>query len=359
MADPGTGTGRTVLIVDDMPIIRVTLRRILEKEGFTCLEAANGEEALGVLDDRGAELVLADIHMPVMDGMELVTALKPRIPEIAVVMVSSVEETRTAVEAIQMGAYGYVHKPFEPREILVQVNSAFRRRMLEIEHRDRERVLAQKVREQTLEIRESREEIALRLISASEERDNESGAHVRRIGLYAAEMGALLGWGQAQVDAIRGAAPMHDIGKIGIPDAILQKPGALTEDEWKLMKRHTSLGARILRQSRVAFIQMGARIAACHHEKWDGSGYPKGLAGEAIPVEARITAIADVYDALSHKRHYKEPWPEERVVQVLREGRGAHFDPDLLDLFLSNLDAMRAIRENNLDQPPGPDEDEA
>ncbi len=358
MAEPDAGPGRTVLIVDDMPIIRVTLRRILEKEGFRCLEASNGEEALGVLDDHGAELVLSDIHMPVMGGMELVTALKPRIPEVAVVMVSSVEETQTAVEAIQMGAYGYVHKPFQPREILVQVNSAFRRRMLEIEHRDRERVLAQKVREQTLEIRESREEIAIRLISASEERDNESGAHVRRIGLYAAEMGMLLGWTQAEVDALRGAAPMHDIGKIGVPDAILQKPGALTEEEWKVMRRHTTLGARILRRSRVPFIQMGARIAACHHEKWDGSGYPKGLAGEAIPVEARITAIADVYDALSHKRHYKEPWTEERVVQALQEGRGGHFDPDLLDLFLAHLDGMRAIREANPDQPPGADDEE-
>ncbi len=350
--------GKRILVVDDMPIIRVTLRRILEKEGFLCLEAANGEEALGVLDDHGAELVLADIHMPVMDGMELVAALKPRMPEVAVVMVSSVEETATAVEAIQLGAYGYVHKPFQPREILVQVNSAFRRRMLEIEHRDRERVLAQKVREQTLEIRDSREEIAIRLISASEERDNETGAHVRRIGLYAAEMGMQLGWTQAEVDAIRGAAPMHDIGKIGVPDAILQKPGSLTEEEWKLMRGHTTMGARILKRSKVPFIQMGARIAACHHEKWDGSGYPRGLAGEAIPIEARITAIVDVYDALCHRRYYKEPWDEDRAVEFMRQGRGSHFDPTLFDLFLANLEGMRAIREANPDQPPGLEEND-
>ena len=352
MVEPGPDHSDRILVVDDMPIIRVTLRRILEKEGFRCLEAANGEEALGAMDDHGAELVLADIHMPVMGGMELVAALKPRMPEVAVVMVSSVEETATAVEAIQLGAYGYVHKPFQPREILVQVRAALRRRMLEIEHRDRERVLAQKVREQTLEIRDSREEIAIRLISASEERDNETGAHVRRIGLYAAGFGTQLGWSQAEVDAIRGAAPMHDIGKIGVPDAILQKPGALTEDEWKLMREHTTMGARILRKSRVPFIQMGARIASCHHEKWDGSGYPRGLAGEAIPIEARITAIADVYDALCHKRHYKEPWPEERVVEHLLNGRESHFESKLVDLFVENLEAMRAIREANPDQPP-------
>jgi putative two-component system response regulator len=230
--------------------------------------------------------------------------------------------------------------------------------MLEIEHRDRERVLAQKVREQTLEIRESREEIAIRLISASEERDNETGAHVRRIGLYAAEMGMRLGWTQAEVDAIRGAAPMHDIGKIGVPDAILQKPGSLSDEEWKLMREHTIMGARILRRSRVPFIQMGARIAACHHEKWDGSGYPRGLAGEAIPVEARITAIVDVYDALCHKRYYKESWEEPRAVEFMLKGRGSHFDPDLLDLFLACLDEMRAIREANPDQPPGQEEND-
>jgi len=356
MAEPAQQDRKRILVVDDMPIIRVTLRRILEKEGFVCLEAANGEEALGLLDEHSVELVLADIHMPVMDGMALVTALRPRMPEVAVVMVSSVEETNTAVEAIQMGAYGYVHKPFQPREILVQVNSAMRRRMLEIEHRDRERVLAQKVREQTAEIRESREEIAIRLISASEERDNETGAHVRRIGLYAAELGTLLGWGQAQVDAIRAAAPMHDIGKIGVPDAILQKPGALTDDEWKLMREHTTMGARILKNSRVSFIQMGARIAACHHEKWDGSGYPRGLAGEQIPLEARITAIVDVYDALSHKRHYKEPWPEPRVVELLQQERGKHFDAGLVDVFLENLEAMRSILEANPDRAPGQDE---
>lgn len=350
--------GTRILVVDDMPIIRVTLRRILEKEGYTCYEAANGEEALGVLDDHGAELVLADIHMPVMDGMQLVLALMPRMPEVAVVMVSSVDENATAIEAIQLGAYGYVHKPFQPREILVQVKAALRRRMLEIEHRDRERVLAQKVREQTLEIRTSREEIAIRLISASEERDNETGAHVRRIGLYAAEMAIQLGWSQAEVDAIRGAAPMHDIGKIGVPDAILQKPGSLTEDEWKVMRQHTTMGARILKKSNVPFIQMGARIAACHHEKWDGSGYPRGLAGEAIPIEARITAIADVYDALCHKRHYKEPWPEAKVVEQLLAGRRAHFDPDLVDLFVANLASMTSIREANPDQPPDPEDGE-
>ena len=349
MSDGGQKAIR-ILVVDDMPIIRVMLRRLLEKEGFVCREASEGQEALGLLEDEPAELVLCDIQMPGMGGLDLVRELQPRIPATSIIMVSSVEETGTAIECIQLGAFGYVHKPFEPREILVQVNSALRRRMLEIEHRDRERVLAQKVREQTREIRQSREEIALRLISASEERDNETGMHVRRIGLYAAALGTVLGWTQERVDMIRAAAPMHDIGKIGVPDAILQKPGALSSEEWVVMRQHTTMGARILQGSEVGFIQMAARIAQSHHEKWDGTGYPDGTRGEDIPLEARITAIVDVYDALSHKRVYKQGWTEENVLEVLREGRGAHFDPALLDLFLDHLDTMKAIMAANPDQ---------
>ncbi len=353
--DGGEQQAVRILVVDDMPIVRATLRRILEREGYRCRVAAEGQEALDMLAEEPVELVLSDIQMPGMGGIDLVRALQPRIPEPSIIMVSSIEETGTAIECIQLGAFGYVHKPFQPREILVQVNSALRRRMLEIEHRDRERVLAQKVREQTREIRESREEIALRLISASEERDNETGMHVRRIGLYAAAMGAFLGWNQEQVDRIRGAAPMHDIGKIGVPDAILQKPGVLTDEEWVVMRQHTTMGARILQGSKVGFIQMATGIAQSHHERWDGTGYPEGLRGSEIPLEARITAIVDVYDALSHKRAYKQSWSENRVLEVLREGRGAHFDPELLDLFLENFDAMRTINLANpdLEAPSG------
>jgi putative two-component system response regulator len=202
-----------------------------------------------------------------------------------------------------------------------------------------------------VEIRASREEVALRLITASEHRDHETGMHVRRIGLYAAEMARLLGWDSAGVEAIQSAAPMHDIGKIGVPDAILQKPSALTEDEWVIMKRHTTMGAAILKGSTVPFIRMGARIAIGHHEKWDGSGYPRGLRGEAIPMEARITALVDVYDALSNRRHYKDPWPEDEVVALMRKGIGAHFDPDLADLFLTHLERFRAILVDNPDEP--------
>ena len=339
-----------ILIVDDLPIVRFSLQCILGKAGYRCREAEDVPQAMAALEEEPADLVLSDIQMPGASGLDLVKALKPRIPDISVVMVSSMEDAETAIECLQEGAFGYVLKPFQPREILVQVNGALRRRMLEIAFRDREALLARKVREQTLEIRESREEIAFRLIAASEHRDNETGMHVRRIGLFAAEMARLLGWDEDNVETIQAAAPMHDIGKIGVPDAILQKPGALTEEEWVVMKRHTTMGATILKGSTVPFIQMGARISIGHHEKWDGTGYPKGLQGGQIPLEARITTLVDVYDALSNRRYYKEPWPEDQVIGLIRKNTGFHFDPALVSLFLTHLDRFRAILQAHPDE---------
>jgi putative two-component system response regulator len=340
----------SVLIVDDLSIVRLSLRRILTKAGYRCRDVEDVPSALAVLEEDTIDLILCDIQMPGASGLDFVKAIQPRIPETSVVMVSSLEDAETAIECLQQGAFGYVLKPFQPREILVQVSGALRRRMLEIAFRDREAQLAQKVREQTVEIRNSREEIALRLISASEHRDNETGMHVRRIGLYAAEVARRLGWDLQDLDTIQSAAPMHDIGKIGIPDAILQKPSALTAEEWVIMKRHTTMGATILKGSTVPFIQMGARIAIGHHEKWDGSGYPKGLKGEAINLEARITALVDVYDAVSNRRHYKDPWPEDQVVALIKKGSGTHFDPQLVDLFLAHLDSFREILQANPDE---------
>jgi putative two-component system response regulator len=340
----------SVLVVDDLPIVRLALQRILTKAGYRCREAEDVPSALRVLDEDCIHLVLSDIQMPGASGLDLVKALRPRIPDTSVVMVSSLEDAETAIECLQQGAFGYVLKPFQPREILIQVNGALRRRMLEIAYRDREAQLARKVREQTQELRASREEVALRLIAASEHRDNETGMHVRRIGLYAAEMASLLGWDQEAIDTIQAAAPMHDIGKIGVPDAILQKPGALTDDEWVVMRRHTTMGATILKGSTVPFIRMGARIAIGHHEKWDGSGYPRQLQGEAIPIEARITTLLDVYDAASNRRHYKESWPEEDVVALIRRGSGRHFDPELVELFLTHLHRFRDILAANPDE---------
>jgi putative two-component system response regulator len=332
-----------ILVVDDQDMIRLALLRMLRKALYTCSEASSVDEALAMLETDHFDLVLCDIEMPGKNGLELVRALAPRMPETAVLMVSSMDDVEIAAQCFQEGAYGYVVKPVNSHSILINVASALRRRMLEIEFRAREHWLDAKVREQTEEIRASRSEIAFRLISASEHRDNETGAHIRRIGLYSGHMVRLLGWDEARTELILAAAPMHDIGKIGVPDRILQKGGPLTDEEWILMKTHTAMGANMLKGSTVPFIQMGARIAVGHHEKWNGLGYPAGLAGTQIPLEARVVALVDVFDALSNRRCYKPAWPEEKVVELIRSERGAHFDPDLAQLFLDHFDEFRRI----------------
>jgi response regulator RpfG family c-di-GMP phosphodiesterase len=211
-------------------------------------------------------------------------------------------------------------------------------------------VLEAEVSKRTQEIRQREAEIAGRLIYASGFRDEETGAHIRRIGLYSAEMGRALGWTQMQIDDVEIAAPMHDLGKIGIPDRILKKPGELTEEEQTIMREHPTIGAKILEDSDISMIQMAADIAGAHHERWDGTGYPDGISGDSIPITARIVAIVDVYDALVHQRVYKEAWDEESALAEMREQSGKHFDPVLLELFFSRRETMRAIREQVKDE---------
>lgn len=240
----------------------------------------------------------------------------------------------------------------ESRRILLIVNlgESFTRRSetLQIARNNllTQEVLEAEVSKRTQEIRQREAEIAGRLIYASGFRDEETGAHIRRIGLYSAEMGRALGWTQMQVDDIEIAAPMHDLGKIGIPDRILKKPATLTEDEQTIMRRHPTIGAKILEGSDIPMIQMAAEIAGSHHERWDGTGYPDGVSGPDIPIAARIVAIVDVYDALVHQRVYKDAWDEERAIAAMRRESGKHFDPVLLELFCSRLEAMRAIRKS-------------
>ncbi|GMV42582.1 MAG: hypothetical protein AMXMBFR64_42980 [Myxococcales bacterium] len=337
----------TILITDDEPQVRQVLRRILEPRGYVCLEADCVATAKRHLAESSIALVLSDVSMPGETGLELVRHV--RGTDTAIIMITALDNSTVAIEALVQGAYGYVIKPFEINEIVINVENALRRRTLEIDSRRTQEILEQRVREQTEEIRASREEIALRLIAASEYRDNETGGHIRRIGLYAAELGGLLGFSPTDVDLIRVAAPMHDVGKIGIPDAILQKPGKHTPDEWDIMMTHTRIGAEILGGTQIPLLNMARKIALCHHEKWDGGGYPQKLQGETIPVEARIVAIVDVYDALTHARVYKPAWPEPEAIAHLRSQAGAHFDPDLLDTFLENLGVMRDIRLSNPD----------
>jgi len=334
-----------ILIVDDEPSIGDLLSRWLTVEGYGCAVAENGETAVTLLENDHFDLVVSDIMMPGMSGMDLLTVIKTLFADIAVVMVTAVDDRKTAIMALDLGAYGYVIKPFDRNEILINVANALERRRLFLLSREYENELETKVKQRTKEVREREEEIVLRLISAAGYRDHETGTHIRRIGLYAAIMAADLGWDARSVDLVRLAAPMHDLGKIGISDNILLKPGKLTSEEFDVMKNHTLIGARILDGSDIALLQMAKEIALSHHERWDGSGYPQGLVTDSIPQSARIVSVADVYDALVHDRVYRPALPEDEALAIMDQQKGKYFDPRVFDSFRYMLPELRRIRE--------------
>ena len=334
-----------ILVVDDEEFLRRLVARRLQGEGYDCSSAASGEEAWGALERDDYDLIVLDIMMPGMSGMDLLQKVRASRPDTAVVMVTGVDDRPTAIHALQLGAYGYIIKPFESNELAISVAGALERRRLAMESRQHELQLEQKVGERTREVRATQEEITLRLVAAAEHRDEETGAHVKRMGLYSAEIAAQLGWPENAVEDLRLAAPMHDSGTIGIPDAILRKPGKLTAGEFEVIKQHTVIGARILSGAHSPLLRMAQEITLSHQEKWDGSGYPGGVAGDAIPECARVVAVADVYDALTHDRVYRPAIPEAQSLAIMQEARGRHFDPRVFDAFTAALPRMRVIRE--------------
>ncbi|MFH1113830.1 MAG: HD domain-containing phosphohydrolase [Pseudomonadota bacterium] len=337
-----------ILVVDDEPHIAELLRRIISSGGYSCAKASGGETAIQELQNgKEIHLIVTDIMMPGMSGVDLLKYVKALFPTTAVLMVTGVHDRNTAVTALELGAYGYVLKPFGSNEILINVAAALERRRVTLMSKQYEHMLEEKVRQRTYELRRREEEIVLRLLSASEHRDDETGAHVRRVGLFAAEMAKTVGWDRESVDNIRLAAPMHDIGKIGIPDRILLKPGSLTPAEFETMKQHTLIGGKILSGTNIPLLETAKEIALTHHEKWDGSGYPYGLAGNAVPECGLIVGIVDFYDALVNDRVYRPALPEERAISIISENGRNQFGKDIFDCFISVLPALRRIREED------------
>ena len=332
-----------LLVVDDEPLIQDILSRWLRDERYECAAVGGASAAWAYLQDHPIDLVTLDIRMPGGSGLELLDKIKQIFPDTAVLMVSGEGDTSDAIRALTRGAFAFLTKPAERCELLVQVRNGLERRRLAIENREYLCDLEAKVRDQTRTAHEACEETVRRLVKASHYRDDETGAHIQRTGWCSELLAATADWSSESTEQIRLAAPMHDIGKIGIPDAILCKPGKLTPDETAVMRTHTVLGAKMLAGSTSPVLRMAREIALSHHERWDGGGYPAGLAGTEIPVAARIVAIVDVFDALSHDRVYRPAFPEAEVLRLMREGRGSHFDPRLLDIFLSQLPEMRAI----------------
>ena len=336
-----------VVIVDDTPLNLTLMQALIGKvDGCSALAFGNPVEALAFCLQEEPDLLIVDYMMPELDGLEFIRRLRASggRDEVPILMVTADHERQTRYDALQCGATDFLNKPIDRHEFQPRVRNMLALRRAHLATRAQAETLAEEVQRATADIQLRERETITRLARAAEFRDPETGAHIQRMAHYSALIARQLGWSIERTEEILQAAPMHDVGKMGIADQVLLKPGPLTPEEFEEMKRHPLIGYDILKDSASSVVQMGATIALAHHEKFDGSGYPQGLAGEAIPMEGRIVAIADVFDALTSERPYKKAWPVERALDFLRNGRGNHFDPRCVDAFLSALDEVESIR---------------
>lgn len=328
-------TSRPILVVDDEPHNLAAMRQIL-KGLYPLVFARNGVEALDAVRKHHPALVLLDIDMPGMNGYAVCRQIQadPKTTDTPVIFVTALSEVGNEAEGFDAGAVDYIVKPVSPLLVKARVRthlSLVKTAQLERSHRDAISMLGE----------------------AGHFNDTDTGTHIWRMAAFAAHLAAVSGWNESDCRLLELAAPMHDTGKLGIPDAILRKPGKLDEREWTIMKTHSRIGYNILSRSDALVFQLAAEVALHHHERWDGTGYPDGLAGESIPESARIVAIADVFDALSMKRPYKEAWPIDRIMTTLRESAGNHLDARLLSLFEEALPQILTIQAHWNNQESG------
>ena len=362
-----------ILAVDDTPALLALLSELLAGAGYTVRQAPGGELALWTIHRRKPDVILLDVCMPGMDGLEVCRRLKedPATSDIPVIFLSALNEAVDKVTGFALGAVDYITKPYQPEEVLARVRThialARTRRALEKERA----TLEERVRERTAELESAvtslnwsaretarlQDAIIVAMASMAETRSNETGSHILRTQNYVRALATHLSSHPAyrdfltpkNIDLLFKTAPLHDIGKVGIPDHILLKPGRLTPEEFEVMKTHAELGCHIINaterllENPNSFLALASEIALCHHERWDGSGYPRGLAAEKIPISARLMAIADVYDAIISRRVYKDSMPHDTAITVLREGAGKHFDPNMIEAFLSLADHFQEI----------------
>ena len=343
----------SALVVDDDPQVLRTITRILERDGMTVTGASSVAEARKVLGVAQPDLLVCDVRMPDGSGVELVREVTALLPDTAVFMVTGVDDPEVARDVLALGASAYVVKPFAPNEIVINARNAIRLRELHRRHQAHVDELEAKVLRRNAELaaavrmahdRGPDVELVTRLAGALTLRDEETGAHIERMSRYTAILAAkrdLVPWTD---DVMRVAAMLHDVGKIGVPDSILLKPGRLTPEEFDIVRRHSELGYRLLAGDPSEVLTVGASIALTHHERWDGAGYPRGLVGDAIPIEGRLAALADVFDALTSTRVYRAALSIDEAVDHMRDSRGHHFDPELVDVLLESVDELVAVR---------------
>jgi putative two-component system response regulator len=355
-----------ILVIDDEDGLRRSLCAYLEDLGYDTLDAANGREGLDAMRKVLPELaaVIVDLNMPVLDGYGFLREAQIEAPELPVIVLSGVGVVDDALQAVRLGAWDFLTKPLHNFSILDHtLGKVIEKARLIRENREYQTNLELLVRQRTAELERTRRQIMHRLSRAAEYKDNETGHHVIRVGEIAAVLAEALGLDEASCANLRDCAPLHDIGKIGIPDEVLLKPGKLDPAEWKIMQQHCMFGCEILgpltskEEAHSSceqwdrkdldgneLLDLARTLALLHHERWDGSGYPFGLAGEDIPLAARIVAVVDTYDALASERPYKEAFPEEKCLAIIRESSGSHFDPEVVEAFFANIDRIRNIR---------------
>jgi putative two-component system response regulator len=349
----------TILIVEAEEATRRSMVRILERRGYECVEAVDGDEARAAIDLRVFDLILCDVNMPGHSGLDLVEGVLTDTPQTAVVIVTGIDDPEIADLALEAGVYGYILKPFTPNELLINIANALRRGRLEAESRADKEQLIEAVRDRTGDLwkavrrlehaddkaRSSIEEMLRKISLAAEPRDMETALHIQTMSRYSETLARKLGLGSERSAQILLASRLHDVGKIGIPDRILRKKGSFTPREYEIMKQHSEIGHKLLGGTDAELLQLAAIVAWTHHERWDGSGYPEGLTGDAIPLEGRIVAVADCFDALMTKRSYRPKLPFDQVIAFMRESRCTRFDPVVLDAFLDSLDEILTIAQ--------------
>ena len=343
-----------ILVVDDDSLMRDAISSILKSKGFLVTGSPNGDDALDKIRNDDFELVLSDIAMPGMSGLVLLDKVKALKPELPVLMMTGSTELQYATEAIRKGAFDFLIKPFAAEYFYYTLNKAIKYHQLIRQEKHHKTALEATVTKRTAELFEAlkqlkhaNRDIIQRLVMVAEYRDEKTGIHIKRIAAYAEMIARAMGMPPDFLESISFTSMMHDIGKVGIPDHILLKEGCLDKDEFEIMTEHTNIGASIFAGSEYPILKMAASIAGHHHERWDGTGYPHGLKGDAIPIEARIVNICDQYDALRSKRPYKPPFDHPKTMRIITEGDGrtmpAHFDPEVLKTFIQVSDKFKEV----------------
>jgi putative two-component system response regulator len=350
-----------VLVVDDLPQNVKLLEAYLIPQGYEIARAANGKEALAKLTDSQIDLILLDVMMPDIDGFEVTRRIRQndKYRLLPIILVTALGETKDRVKGIEAGCDDFISKPVDKTELLARVKSLLKVKAYNDLMGNYRRDLEFEVTRRTEELKQASDRLKTasldtiyRLSIASDYKDGDTGAHIKRMSRYCAAIARRMGLDEKTISDILYAAPMHDLGKIGIPDKILSKPGKLDSVERDIMKLHTVIGAKILSDSDAELLKLGGIIALSHHEKWDGSGYPNGLKGKAIPIEGRIAAIADVFDALTSRRPYKEPFSQEKSLVIIKRWRESYFDPDVVDAFVAITEEILTIKAQYTEDIP-------